>query len=117
MKQTIAIIGGGACGVASFIELFIKIHQFGLQDSIRIDWFEKEKTLGYGLAFGSEEKGHLLNTPTDLMGVYAKEPSHFTDWVAERKTRDSELVHGEGEWNDMSTREKVKFMRHLGEHW
>ncbi|MCC5920855.1 MAG: FAD/NAD(P)-binding protein [Cyclobacteriaceae bacterium] len=103
MKHTIAIVGGGACGVATFIELFIKIHQLGIGHKVRLDWFEKDETLGHGLAFGSEEKGHLLNTPTDLMGVYAKEPDHFTDWVADRKSNDSELVKGEGGWSDKYT--------------
>ena len=82
MKK-IAIVGGGACGVATFVDLVIKICANQLQAKTEIIWFEKDKRIGYGVAFGSDQKGHILNTQADLMGIFAEEPAHFSDWLKE----------------------------------
>jgi len=97
--KNICIVGGGACGVAAFIELFIQVTTQELQDKVSITIIEKSSKAGYGLAFGTEEKGHLLNTQSELMGIYSREVQHFTDWLSEnaKKTRGKVEENGEME--------------------
>lgn len=94
--KNIAIIGGGACGVSVYIELFLQISSRGLEDKVSITWFEKADKRGYGLAFGTPEQGHLLNTQADLMGIYADEPDHFSEWLKDRGGKDRKEVKGKG---------------------
>lgn len=80
MKK-IAIIGGGACGAAALIELLVQTTAGNLQDKVSFTLIERRQDTGYGLAFGSKQKSHLLNTQANLMGIYAEEPTHFAKWL------------------------------------
>ena len=82
MKK-IAIIGGGACGSAALIELIIQSVAANLEKEISFVLIERRKKAGYGLAFGSKQRTHILNTQADLMGIYANEPAHFAEWLKE----------------------------------
>src|SRR5690606_23585965 len=82
--KNIAIIGGGACGTAVFIELLLLIVNEKWRNEVKLTLIEKEKHIGYGLAFGTDQPGHLLNTQADLMGIYVNEPGHFSNWIKER---------------------------------
>ncbi|HSJ69423.1 MAG TPA: FAD/NAD(P)-binding protein [Anditalea sp.] len=95
--KNICIVGGGACGVAAFIELFIQITSQDLKEKVGITIIEKSKKVGYGLAFGTEEKGHLLNTQSELMGIYSREVSHFTEWLSNNADRARGKVEDNGE--------------------
>ncbi|MDT0645517.1 FAD/NAD(P)-binding protein [Zunongwangia sp. F260] len=79
--KNLTIIGGGACGAAAFIELVIEICSLGLQEKLSITLIERRKNFGYGLAFGTRQKSHFLNTQAELMGIYANEPGHFAEWI------------------------------------
>ncbi len=79
--KNITIIGGGACGVAVYVELLLQITTLELTKEAKITLIEKDKNIGYGLAFGTDQPGHLLNTQADLMGIHAAEPGHFADWL------------------------------------
>lgn len=80
MKK-IAIIGGGACGSAALIELIIQSISASLQNQISFVLIERQKKVGYGLAFGSKQPSHILNTQADIMGIYANEPADFAEWL------------------------------------
>jgi uncharacterized NAD(P)/FAD-binding protein YdhS len=95
--KNICIIGGGACGVAAFIELFIQISTQELKDKVSITIIEKSSKAGYGLAFGTEEKGHLLNTQSELMGIYSREVHHFTDWLSKNGEKARGKVEEDGD--------------------
>jgi len=95
--KNICIIGGGACGVAAFIELFIQITTQDLKDKVSITIIEKSSKAGYGLAFGTEEKGHLLNTQSELMGIYSREVHHFTDWLSKNADKARGKVEDDGD--------------------
>jgi len=82
MKK-IAIIGGGACGSAALIELIIQSINARLEQQISFVLIERSEKAGYGLAFGSKQRTHILNTQADLMGIYAHEPTHFAEWLKE----------------------------------
>jgi len=94
--KNICIVGGGACGVAAFIELFIQITTQDLKDKVGITIIEKSKKVGYGLAFGTEERGHLLNTQSELMGIYSREVHHFTDWLSKNADKARGKVEDNG---------------------
>lgn len=83
--KNITIVGGGACGSAVFIELVIQILAEELQEKVSLTLIEKDKKIGYGLAFGTQQKSHLLNTQADLMGIFGEEPEHFATWLKEKR--------------------------------
>src|SRR5690606_31162620 len=93
----ITIIGGGACGTAVFIELVLQIADSGLRNETKITIIEKDKSLGYGLAFGTDQPGHLLNTQAELMGIHVLEPEHFSGWLKQHGGRNRTDVKGHGE--------------------
>lgn len=95
--KNICIVGGGACGVAAFIEFFIQITSQDLKDKVGITIIEKSKKAGYGLAFGTEERGHLLNTQSELMGIYSREVTHFTEWLSKNAGRARGKVEDNGD--------------------
>ena len=86
MKK-VAIIGGGACGSAALIELIIQSIAANLEKEISFVLIERREKAGYGLAFGSKQRTHILNTQADLMGIYANEPAHFSEWLKENNAK------------------------------
>lgn len=78
---TIAIVGVGASGVACFTQLISKYIISGKTAPLAIWLFEKREELGPGLAYGTGQEGHLLNTRAGLMGVFPEEPLHFVQWA------------------------------------
>jgi len=86
MKDTtIGIIGGGACGVAILAELMVQLKITNKQKTTNILLVEKRKELGVGLAFSTDQPGHLLNTQADLMGIHSFEPNHFSSWLKKHR--------------------------------
>lgn len=83
---TIGIIGTGASGVAVFVHLVQKmIRNLSGKDKLSIMLAEKKDNMGAGLAFGTGQEGHLLNTKAGMMGIYAEEPMHFVHWMHRHK--------------------------------
>ena len=91
MPSSIAIIGMGACGVAAFAEMTIRLAAAPVP-GITIHLVSRDDDLGPGLAFGTDQPGHLLNTESRLMGLYAHEVGHFRDWLSERRALDPDDV-------------------------
>ncbi|QCR23178.1 FAD/NAD(P)-binding protein [Pontibacter sp. SGAir0037] len=81
-STTIAIVGGGANGVATFVHLVLKLIVSPVKcEHVKIVLIEKDREFGPGLAYGTKEEGHLLNTSAGLMGIFAEEPLHFVEWL------------------------------------
>lgn len=95
--KNVVIIGGGACGSAALIELLIRSIAKKLEQQISYTLIERNDRVGYGLAFGTEQKSHLLNTQADLMGIYAHEPGHFAVWLRENGGKRRSDVKGESD--------------------
>ncbi|MCF2517500.1 FAD/NAD(P)-binding protein [Dyadobacter sp. CY351] len=101
----ITIIGGGACGISAFIELFLQLRIAKSHREVSITIIEENKEVGKGLAFGTKQPGHILNTQADLMGIHFTEPQHFSDWLIEHDARiGSEVVDNQGENRAFTTR-------------
>ncbi|MEG3089856.1 FAD/NAD(P)-binding protein [Sphingomonas sp. PB1R3] len=91
MAFSITIIGMGTCGVAAFAEATIRLAAAPIP-GIELHLVSREEDMGPGLAFGTDQPGHLLNTESRLMGLYANEPGHFREWLAERRPLDPDGV-------------------------
>lgn len=90
-QQRIAIVGGGACGTATFIHLVLKLIVTPESEPVSFALIEKRDEIGPGLAYGTGQKGHLLNTSAGLMGIFAQEQNHFVEWMASHR----ELIDAE----------------------
>lgn len=115
MKKNITIIGGGACGTAVYIELVLQMAKDELKNEIKITIIEKEKSLGYGLAFGTDQPGHLLNTQADLMGIHTDEPGHFANWLKNKGGKKRQDVKGNGSEDHSYTTRKL-YGEYVAEH-
>jgi uncharacterized NAD(P)/FAD-binding protein YdhS len=90
-KRTIAIVGGGANGVASLVHLVLKLITQPEEFGVEIILLEKKGNFGPGLAYGTDQKGHILNTNAGLMGIFADEPLHFVEWLQANQQKIQEL--------------------------
>ncbi|WP_277983294.1 FAD/NAD(P)-binding protein [Sphingomonas faeni] len=91
MPKTLTIIGMGAVGVAAFAETVARL-RYDPGNRLTIKLVERDTALGRGLAFGTDQKGHLLNTESRLMGLYDQEPDHFRTWLDERRAAAGEPI-------------------------
>jgi uncharacterized NAD(P)/FAD-binding protein YdhS len=103
--NNITIIGGGACGISVFIELFLQFRIAGLHQQVSITIIEENNEVGKGLAFGTKQPGHILNTQADLMGIHYTEPQHFSEWLIENaESVEDEVVDNHGRDEAFTTR-------------
>jgi uncharacterized NAD(P)/FAD-binding protein YdhS len=84
-QKTIAIVGGGACGTATFIHLVLKLIVRPDSEPVSFALIEKRDEIGPGLAYDTGQKGHLLNTSANLMGIFVEEPGHFVEWMEQHR--------------------------------
>lgn len=106
-ETTVAIIGGGACGAATLAELMVQLKIAGKHKTTRILLLEKRKEIGLGLAFSTDQPGHLLNTQADLMGIHSFEPKHFSQWLEEHKENIKHEVREENILDDSYTTRRL----------
>ncbi|MGY6634194.1 MAG: FAD/NAD(P)-binding protein [Alkalilacustris sp.] len=71
----IVVIGGGASGV------LMVLHLLRRSATARIVLVEKTDLLGCGVAYGTRDPAHLLNTRVSSMSAYADDPNHFLTWL------------------------------------
>lgn len=72
------VIGGGASGVLMALQLLSSPDR-----SFRVTLIEPA-TPGQGVAYATEDPGHLLNTRVLNMSAFPDRPEHFLDWLAQR---------------------------------
>lgn len=76
LALNIAIIGGGASGLAVLLHLVEKA-----TIPLHISLIEKSGTIGKGTAFGTSSPAHPLNVVANQMGVFAERPDDFYKWL------------------------------------
>jgi uncharacterized NAD(P)/FAD-binding protein YdhS len=76
-RQAVAIIGGGASGLFTAIQIISQ----GGRNGPRIHLIEKEETFGFGAAYSTNDPSHLLNTRAGNMSGFPDKPRHFLDWL------------------------------------
>ncbi len=72
----IAIVGGGASGLLVALNLARKS-----QDSLHITIVEPRNVLGEGIAYSTQDEGHVLNVPAGRMSAFMDHPEHFMQWM------------------------------------
>lgn len=75
-RPTIAIIGGGFCGTATFIQL---IKQTNIP--LNLILVNKENPTAKGIAFSSYNNKHVLNVPAAKMSALPDDPDNFINWI------------------------------------
>ena len=69
------VVGGGASGV------LMALHLLRNAPSTRVVLIEKTDLLGCGVAYGTRDPAHLLNTRVSNMSAFTDEPGHFLAWL------------------------------------
>jgi uncharacterized NAD(P)/FAD-binding protein YdhS len=82
-SDRVAIIGGGASGVLTALQLLSSSDDSALCVTVH----EASGVLGRGIAYGTSDPRHLLNVRARHMSAYADVPSDLLDW-ARRAGRD-----------------------------
>ncbi len=109
----IAIVGGGFTGAVVAAQLLRKS-----RSTVSVVLIEKGVRLGFGVAYGTQCKEHLLNVRAKNMSAYPDDPEHFLRWA--RSNYDSgaqpddflpRLVYGQ--YADSLLREEIE--RHPGQ--
>lgn len=75
MKK-IAIIGGGASGLLVAVNLIRKSHNY-----LDITIVEPRHVLGEGIAYSTQDEGHVLNVPAGRMSAFIDQSEHFIQWM------------------------------------
>ncbi|KAK8143680.1 hypothetical protein G3M48_006882 [Beauveria asiatica] len=100
-QSDVAIVGGGAGGVAVVLHL---IEQAKKGRSLReIVMIETRDVLSPGLAFSTDCQGTILNMHSDTMGIFHGNPRDYTQWRESLK---------EGPFPS-----RVDYGKHLQERW
>ena len=73
----IAIIGGGASGALTALHL-ARALPVGSAELIVI---EPAEEIGRGLAYSTDDPGHLLNVRAANMSAFADQPDHLFQWL------------------------------------
>jgi uncharacterized NAD(P)/FAD-binding protein YdhS len=81
--DVVAIIGGGASGVLSALHLIRTA-----PDPVRVVIIEPRADLGRGVAYGTNDLGHLLNVRAGCLSALPDEPGHFTEWAGRHTDAD-----------------------------
>jgi uncharacterized NAD(P)/FAD-binding protein YdhS/D-alanyl-D-alanine dipeptidase len=77
----IAIVGCGASGVITLNYLVQCYEQQKTARPLRIHIFEKSKTPGVGIAYGTDNDEHILNMRNGTVDIFPDKPGHFMNWL------------------------------------
>lgn len=75
-SPSIAIVGGGFSGTA----LATYLLEAG-KPGLTVHVVESRSRLGWGVAYGDADDGHILNVPAARMTLWAQKPNDFLDWA------------------------------------
>lgn len=78
---TFVIVGGGFTG--SMVAVHLLRHN---EIRARVILIEKRARCGRGLAYSTDNWGHLLNVPAGKMSAFPSGPEHFLSWVNSAET-------------------------------
>jgi uncharacterized NAD(P)/FAD-binding protein YdhS len=79
---TIAIVGGGACGLSVLLCLLemLKVKKSNIR---QIYVFERRSEIGPGLAYSDGCGSTIMNMEAITMGLHVSDPLHFSRWVSQ----------------------------------
>jgi uncharacterized NAD(P)/FAD-binding protein YdhS len=82
---TVAIIGGGASGTLTAVQLLRGAADRGFR--LRIALVDEHGRHGLGVAYSTDHDGHLLNAVAGQMSAFPADPSHLIRWANEAGRR------------------------------
>ncbi|MGH9553462.1 MAG: FAD/NAD(P)-binding protein, partial [Terriglobales bacterium] len=77
----IAIIGGGASGALTAVNLLQKWRGVPGVPPLKLTLIDAQAGLGRGVAYGTDCSLHLLNVPAKGMSAYPDQPDNFYEWL------------------------------------
>jgi len=78
MTDGVVILGGGASGTLTAVALA------ALPDVGPLTLVDRGGAFARGIAYSTQEPGHLLNVPAGRMSAIPDQPSHLLEWLAAR---------------------------------
>jgi uncharacterized NAD(P)/FAD-binding protein YdhS len=78
------VVGGGAAGVITAAHLLTRAAEAPGSDPLVVTVVERSRSLGPGLAYGTDEALHLLNNYAGRMSALEHEPQHFVRWCLDQ---------------------------------
>lgn len=82
MTARVAIVGAGAAGVMTAVRL---IELAGLEGCpVEVHLFDPDPVTGRGIAYGTRDPHHLMNTPATRVSAHPDDPEHFRRWLCAR---------------------------------
>ena len=88
--SSIAIVGGGAAGIATLNHLVQEYRALGLEQDINISIFEKRPDIGAGFAYQEDGEVLLMNQACQYLSLYPENPTHFWDWLVDYQPNSSQ---------------------------
>ncbi len=82
--RTVAVVGAGASGILTVVQLIEQALAQDLGDGLRIQLFDKSGRFTSGPAYGTPYDCHILNMRAATMSVIDGRPDDFCDWLAAR---------------------------------
>lgn len=71
----VIVVGGGASGA------LMALHLLDSAPDLRVTVIERNALLGCGIAYGTRDPNHLLNTRVHNMSAFPDRVGHFRDWL------------------------------------
>jgi uncharacterized NAD(P)/FAD-binding protein YdhS len=78
----VAVIGAGFSGTLTAVHL-ARLSA----GTVRVALIEKRSRFARGVAYSTDDPGHLLNVPAGKMGAYPREHDHFLHWCHDHPER------------------------------
>ena len=82
-STSVAIVGAGASGALTAIQLLRRAHEQGEWIEVRL--VDPDAATGRGIAYGTSDPSHLLNVAASRLSAVAADPQHFLRWLCAHK--------------------------------
>ena len=82
-STSVAIVGAGASGALTAIQLLRRAHEQGEWIEVRL--VDPDAATGRGVAYGTSDPSHLLNVAASRLSAVAADPQHFLRWLCAHK--------------------------------
>ena len=82
-STSVAIVGAGASGALTAIQLLRRAQERGEWIEIRL--VDPDASTGRGVAYGTSDPSHLLNVAASRLSAVAADPDHFLRWLCTQK--------------------------------
>ncbi|MGW8747922.1 FAD/NAD(P)-binding protein [Streptomyces sp. NPDC055794] len=82
MTRRVAVVGAGAAGALTAVQLMRRAERAGRRLGIWL--IDPAAHTGRGVAYSTPDPRHLLNVPAARMSAFPDDPGHFLRWLAGR---------------------------------